>query len=776
MTRICSPQLGLSPSSNLGGEVHDRETLNSLAEEGVEIEIILPKRKPVVKNKNFKITRLFTPVVYPPAAFNLLVIPYLFWIYKKRPFEILRVHSPEFIGWGAVIFKRFFPNVKLVATYHHLDGNYFEILTAKHIAPHFDLIITDSPTTVPILRSMITDTDIPIVPVTNAVSKTYQSLIKPKRKTVSKKLLYIGQLIERKNLPFIIKLLQNIPSDITLTIAGRGPEEGNLKQLVGKLNLTNRVEFLGYISEKQKLALYKGCDLFLYPSKLEGFGLAVAEASASGAVVIVAPYAGAKDVVINNKTGFILPLDENKWINTIKKLLKSPKEVNTLSINARKHMSSNFSWQMTAKKYLQAIKEIKPKALNLLFLCEYFYPYVHGGAETSIYLLAKALVKKGNKVTVLTPNYGTKNEETIEGIKIVRFPFKKLNSNSAQLTALWYANPLYVLYNFIHIARLVLKEKVDIIHSHSLYSLPAAALSKLYLAKPTVATFRDNHLLCSYGYCLTRSQFSEPCSLKEYLTYEFPIYYDQQVKDHNFINYTLQLALAVNARVRTEFLKFCTRVIDEKVCSSKTQSKTFAAQGWKTESIYNLYEFKPLKSQRRANLILYATKLSPGKGLDILLEAFAKSSDLLSKYTLLLVGEGNKQKYRQMVKTLGINKKVKFSGRLKSEQVNKLRQKVAFEVVPSLYPESFGRTALEALANGAPVLSSDRGGLREIVANKDTGLVVTPSVSELVLGMKVMTKSINIFHRRVKQSQHELKQRFELQPVEDYLKLYRKLV
>ena len=93
---ICSPQLGLNPNSILGGEVFDREILLGLAKKGIKIEIILPRDKPHDKNvKNWNVTYL--PLSRFPAVFgNFLIIPYLFKVFKKCPFDILRIHSPKY--------------------------------------------------------------------------------------------------------------------------------------------------------------------------------------------------------------------------------------------------------------------------------------------------------------------------------------------------------------------------------------------------------------------------------------------------------------------------------------------------------------------------------------------------------------------------------------------------------------------------------------------------------------------------------------------------------
>src|SRR3990167_3249711 len=66
---VCSPQLGISPGSNLGGEVYDREILKGLDAIGVETLIILPFGKKHPHLKHAKMYSLPTPFVYPPWLF-----------------------------------------------------------------------------------------------------------------------------------------------------------------------------------------------------------------------------------------------------------------------------------------------------------------------------------------------------------------------------------------------------------------------------------------------------------------------------------------------------------------------------------------------------------------------------------------------------------------------------------------------------------------------------------------------------------------------------------
>ena len=63
--------------------------------------------------------------------------------------------------------------------------------------------------------------------------------------------------------------------------------------------------------------------------------------------------------------------------------------------------------------------------MKILFLVKFYMPFDRGGSEWSTHDLAKLLTARGHKVTILTPNYGAKKEERLDGIAVKRFPFFK---------------------------------------------------------------------------------------------------------------------------------------------------------------------------------------------------------------------------------------------------------------------------------------------------------------------------------------------------------------
>lgn len=417
--------------------------------------------------------------------------------------------------------------------------------------------------------------------------------------------------------------------------------------------------------------------------------------------------------------------------------------------------------------------------MRILFLTEYFYPYIHGGGEISTMELAKSLSSCGETMHVLTPDYGSGILETLAGIKIHRFPFYvKLKKFSDQLSPSWYFNLVYFLILFVQIAREVWVKKIQIIHVQGLFSLPSAIWAGKILKVPVMVTFRDAQLICNYGFCLTKNQHGHTCGLADYFREDFWMYWQDKVDNKNPFNFGLQVAYAFAGRIRTNILQFFARQADVLIVSSTAQQKLFAANGFKTKIIHNIYTFptKVPKIILKSKTILYATKMSSGKGLDILLSAFKEVLKDFPDCRLLVVGSGDKEYYEKLCRSLGISKNVGFMSRKLPEEVMELRRKSLLEVCPSVYPESFGRTALESLACGVPVVSSNRGGLTDIVKDGKTGYIVEPTVGSFAKAIAKAIKNNSKLRRNIKKEYFALKYKFSEKPLEDHLRLYKSLL
>ena len=90
-------------------------------------------------------------------------------------------------------------------------------------------------------------------------------------------------------------------------VAGRGEDQGFLERVALRCGLSERVHFMGALSDEQLEALYRECAAFVLPSGKEGFGIVFLEAMFFGAPVIAAAEKGAVDVVKDEETGLLVP-------------------------------------------------------------------------------------------------------------------------------------------------------------------------------------------------------------------------------------------------------------------------------------------------------------------------------------------------------------------------------------------------------------------------------------------------------------------------------------
>lgn len=117
-------------------------------------------------------------------------------------------------------------------------------------------------------------------------------------------LLSVGELNKNKNHQVIIRAMAQIMDPkLHYAIAGMGHEENNLKQLALRMNVSDRVHFLGYRTDIAELC--KTADIFCFPSIREGLGLAAVEAMAVGLPVIAADNRGTREYMQHGETGFV---------------------------------------------------------------------------------------------------------------------------------------------------------------------------------------------------------------------------------------------------------------------------------------------------------------------------------------------------------------------------------------------------------------------------------------------------------------------------------------
>ena len=409
--------------------------------------------------------------------------------------------------------------------------------------------------------------------------------------------------------------------------------------------------------------------------------------------------------------------------------------------------------------------------MKIAFIIEYFPPYAPGGAEWSSYYLAKDLAKKKNiEIFVLTPNYGYKTYEEKNNIRIYRFPFyKKLNEKENLPGTFYYTNPIWFLWLSWHIYKFVKKNKIDIIHVHGKFSVPSACFANLFLGKAVLATIRDYQPICNYGFCLYEKE--KACNLKEYFFGDFKYYINHYLKTKNYMSIFTNLLYAIWGRIARNILKFFSQNIPIVVLSQK-QKEIFVKNGFnKLEVVGNSVDFaKKIPKAEIQNVIVFAGRLTPGKGVEILTDMLPKFFAKFPNYNFYFAGEDFLKK-----NLLGLSKdeeRIKVLSQLNHQKLLSLFAKSKAVVIPSIWPEPFGRIAIEALSRGTPIVVSNRGGLPEIVKDGQLGYVVKPETDDVLEGIKKVIKNNQKLRFTIKKHFSQIQKRLSHSITKQYLEIY----
>jgi glycosyltransferase involved in cell wall biosynthesis/O-antigen/teichoic acid export membrane protein len=183
--------------------------------------------------------------------------------------------------------------------------------------------------------------------------------MQPGQKDSNPSVLYLGRLKAYKSVDVLIRSFTSISRKVKnskLLIAGTGEEEDKLKELADELGLENHVEFLGKVTEAQKVQLMQRAWVFVNPSMMEGWGITTIEANACGTPVVAADVPGLRDSVNNPHTGFLVPHgDSTAMAEKISKILADQKLRSFMSSEAIA-WSKQFDWDQSAKKGLRTMR------------------------------------------------------------------------------------------------------------------------------------------------------------------------------------------------------------------------------------------------------------------------------------------------------------------------------------------------------------------------------------------------------------------------------------
>jgi len=207
----------------------------------------------------------------------------------------------------------------------------------------------------------------------NRVSKDEIAKIRQKYSLKEDDLMifFIGRLVWVKGVDKLIMAMPHILNEVPnakLVIIGVGDMRGYLEKLVENLKIEENVKFrFEFIPEEERIMHYAACDVAVFPSLYEPFGIVTLEAMSMEKPVVVGArgVSGMREIVVPsgpNQCGFhINPYDPKDIAWGIVNSIKDPAEKERLGKNGRKRVLENFTWDIVAKKTIELYEEVVHK-------------------------------------------------------------------------------------------------------------------------------------------------------------------------------------------------------------------------------------------------------------------------------------------------------------------------------------------------------------------------------------------------------------------------------
>lgn len=201
---------------------------------------------------------------------------------------------------------------------------------------------------------------VPIEVIPNGVDTNIFYPSETDNQTDKLRLLTVGRLSATKRVEMLIdaiEILHKAGCKLSLTIAGGGQLEPQLKALVRQKELDDIIKITGRIDPKDMPQIYQGSNIFVSASMQEGMSNAMLEAMASGLPIIVTRCEGVEELIKGN--GIIVEEPNAEAISkTIRKLVDDRSALLQMADQAKKQ-AKQFTWRRNAEEYLALYERVK---------------------------------------------------------------------------------------------------------------------------------------------------------------------------------------------------------------------------------------------------------------------------------------------------------------------------------------------------------------------------------------------------------------------------------
>lgn len=177
-------------------------------------------------------------------------------------------------------------------------------------------------------------------------------------------LLAMGRLVHKKGFDLLIRAFASIADEfprVQLLIAGDGEERRALENLIDELKMRDRVVLFGFADRATSIVLFWGCEFFVLSSRLEPFGIVVAEAMAAHKAVLATRSGGVVDLVQPGMNGLLVEPAVDALANGMRQMLAQPNETRAMGARAAQSIQRH-TWAAVTDEFLSVFQRVVDSA------------------------------------------------------------------------------------------------------------------------------------------------------------------------------------------------------------------------------------------------------------------------------------------------------------------------------------------------------------------------------------------------------------------------------
>lgn len=173
------------------------------------------------------------------------------------------------------------------------------------------------------------------------------------------RLIAVGRMHPQKDHATLFKALALVKRPWRLRVVGTGPLEKRLRQLAERLSISSRVEWLGYRDDVPELLAES--DVFCFPSRYEGLGLAAVEAAAAGVPIVASDLPPLREILDGNDVTYVPAGDVPAWSHAIADVLADPTDAVLRANRAVPKVRAKASITLMVRQYAKLYRELLNK-------------------------------------------------------------------------------------------------------------------------------------------------------------------------------------------------------------------------------------------------------------------------------------------------------------------------------------------------------------------------------------------------------------------------------